>query len=96
MLLPLVAASPAPTPQAFDISKLVAIPVTIAKGFPVGIGLASVTVFYTHAAAVVTAEAAALGAMIAPAVKNRALEPRTIFLLEFGISSSKYMTFMVF
>ena len=75
---------------------MAAIPVTMAKDFPVDIGLTSVTIFYTHAAAVVTAEAAALGAMIAPAVKNRALEPRTIFLLEFGISSSKYMTFMVF
>jgi hypothetical protein len=85
----LVAASPAPAPQAFDTNKLAAIPVTMTKGAPVGVGPAAVTGVYNQAAAVATAEAAASGATTAPAVNKRALEARTFCFFGIGICPKK-------
>jgi hypothetical protein len=85
----LVAASPAPAPQAFDTGKLAAIPVTMTKGAPVGVGPASVTGVYDHAAAVATAEAAVSGATKAPSNNKRGLEARTFCFLGWGICPQK-------
>jgi hypothetical protein len=71
-----VAASPAPAPQAFEINKVAAIPVTITRGAPVGVGPAEVTGIYNQDAALATATAAASGATTA-AVEKRNVKPGT-------------------
>lgn len=89
----LVAASPAPAPapQAFDINKVEAIPVTITRGPPSGAGPATVTGVYNQDDALATAAAAASGAATAAAVNKRSLEERSwcFFGVCFGATKVK-------
>jgi hypothetical protein len=85
----LVAASPAPAPQAFDTNKVAAVPATMTKGAPVGVGPASVTGVYDKSAAIATAEAAASGATTAPAVNKRSLHERTLCHFGIGLCQNK-------
>lgn len=86
----LVAASPAPIPQAFDTNKVAAIPVTITRGAPVGVGPATVTGVYNQDVALATAAAAVAGATTAAAVSKRSLEERSFCI--FGICFGKQQT----
>ena len=78
----LVAANPAPAPQNFDAGQVAAIPVTITRGAPVGVGPAAVTGAYNQAVAVATAEAAGAAPTKASANSKRSVEEkRTLCLL---------------
>lgn len=78
----LVAANPAPAPQNFNAANVAAIPVTVTRGAPVGVGPAQVTGAYNQAQAVATAQAAAAGATQAAANSKRdvQVEKRTLCL----------------
>lgn len=77
----LVAANPAPAPQNFDGAQVAAIPVTITRGAPVGVGPAQVTGAYNKAVAVATAEAAVAGATKAAANSKRNIEEKRTLCL---------------
>jgi hypothetical protein len=72
----IVTASPAPVPQNFDINKMAAIPVSLTKGPPVGVGPAVETGVYDQDAALATASAAASVATTAAAANKRNLDER--------------------
>jgi hypothetical protein len=86
----LVAASPAP--QAFDANALAAIPVTMTRGAPVGVGPSAVTGVYNQNVAIATAEAAVSAATTAAAVNKRSLEARTFCFFGYGYCPGNSVT----